>query len=72
MTKTVVGGVDAITVVVLPMTPAGAEVVVAVAGPTGAGATLLATDLVSTLTGEDTVATTAVVEGALIVEERVC
>lgn len=67
-----VGGVDAITVVVLPMTPAGSDVDVAVAGPTGAGATLLATDLVTTLTGEDTAATTVVVEGALIVEEGVC
>lgn len=72
VTKTVVGGLDAITVLVLPMTPAGADVVVAVAGPTGAGATLFDAVLVTALTGEDTVAPTVVVERALIVEEGAC
>ena len=74
VTKTVVGGVDPVTVVVLPMTPAAEDVsVVAVAGPTGAGATLLDAVLVTTLTGEDTVvATTVLVEGGMLVEEGTC
>ena len=49
--------------------PAGADVsVVAVAGPTGAGATLLDPVLVTALTGVETAGTAVLVEGELIVE----
>ena len=71
VTTTVTAGEDAITVVVLLMMPAADVWVVAVAGPTGAGATLIDVVSVNTLTGEDTVATmVVVVEGGLIVEEE--
>lgn len=67
-TKTLV---ETATVVVL--LPAGADVsVVAVAGPTGAGATLLDPVLVTALTGDATAGTAVVVEGEVIVEGGRC
>ena len=62
VTTTVVGGVDAVTAVMLTLTGTAVVSIVALCGGTEAGATSLGTVSVTALTDEDTVATTGVVE----------
>ena len=62
VTTTVVGGLDAVTAVMLTLTGTAVVSVVALCGGTGAGATSLGTVSVTALTDEDTAATAGVVE----------